>query len=177
MLLEYYKQRLKRSIKNQRTGEILLGILSFTECIISPISPLFLMLPLCFKYPNLKYRYLYVATVFSTLGAICGYIAGAIFIEYLQPYIYSAEVIEGLEKAQKMFLAYGGLTLLISSITVIPFKLFAITSGILKYPLYKYILYTLISRLLHFYMAIIGIDLLKIIGQKLVHYKRKLTKA
>lgn len=138
-----------------------------------PVTPLILIAPLCIKYPQKKRRYVYLATGYSVLGAILGYMIGLAILNNTQFYVQKLHLADGLSKAGELFLDYGGLTIFISSITVIPFKLFAITSGALKYPIYKFIIYTAVARFIHFYIAIVGIELFTALFQKIVSYIKR----
>lgn len=150
--MKLFKQRLffEKAHSLNKLGVSLLMVTAFFECIISPITPLLFLFPLCIKYPS-KWMYFVVwTTVFSVMGALLGYVFGGYLFEWIIPIIERFEWQEGLAQARQLYLKLGVFALFISSFTFIPFKFFAILSGVLNFPIYQFIFFTIIARFTHF---------------------------
>lgn len=67
----------------RKTAEVWLAIIAFVESSVFLIPADVLFLPMALARPNRAYRYALVATVFSVLGGIAGYILGHYAFEAL----------------------------------------------------------------------------------------------
>lgn len=87
-------------------------------------------------------------TIGSTLGGIVGYYigkkGGRPVIDKVGPYLFVTE--DKVLRAEKAFSKYGGWTILVARlIPFVPFKVFSITSGILKFDAKTFAIFTLIG--------------------------------
>ncbi len=104
-------------------------------------------------------------TIGSTLGAAVGYYiglkGGRPIVDKIGPYLFVTQ--EKVQKAEKAFSKYGGWTILVSRlIPFIPFKVFSITSGILKFDFKTFIIFTFIGTIPRaFLLAWIGNEIVK----------------
>jgi len=106
-------------------------------------------------------------TIGSTLGAMVGYFiglkGGRPVIDWIGPYLFITQ--ERVLNAEKKFAKYGYLTVLGSRLVpFIPFKVFSITSGILKFPFYTFVIFTFIGTIPRAFI-------LAWIGSQIVNYK------
>lgn len=109
----------------------------------------------------------FFGTIGSTLGAIVGYYigkkGGRPVVDKLGPYLLVTP--EKVRKAEKAFSKYGGATVLVSRlIPFIPFKVFSITSGILKFDFKTFVAFTFIGTIPRAFM-------LAWLGNEIVKYK------
>ncbi|MFH0835631.1 MAG: DedA family protein [Candidatus Micrarchaeota archaeon] len=89
-------------------------------------------------------------TIGSTLGAAVGYYIGKLggrpVVDKIGPYLFVTN--DRVLKAEQKFKKYGGWTILVSRlIPFIPFKVFSITSGILKFDFKTFIAFTFIGTI------------------------------
>ena len=99
-----------------------------------------------------------IATVFSVLGGILGYFLGSLFLEFsmsiIEFYKYENKVFELQNKLSNKagFVFWIG-TLFLAGFSPLPYKVFTITSGFIDFNLYMFILISLISRGLRFFIV------------------------
>ncbi|MBI4361508.1 DedA family protein [Candidatus Micrarchaeota archaeon] len=87
-------------------------------------------------------------TIGSTLGGVVGYYigkkGGRPVVDKVGPYLLVTQ--DKVMRAEKAFGKYGGWTILVARlIPFVPFKVFSITSGILKFDLKTFTVFTLIG--------------------------------
>ncbi|MDP2717520.1 MAG: DedA family protein, partial [Candidatus Micrarchaeota archaeon] len=87
-------------------------------------------------------------TIGSTLGGMVGYWigrkGGRPIVDKIGPYLLVTP--QKVEKAEKAFSKYGGGTILVARlIPFVPFKVFSITSGILRFDFKTFSIFTLIG--------------------------------
>lgn len=104
-------------------------------------------------------------TLGSTLGAMVGYYigkkGGRPVVDEIGPYLLVTP--EKVQRAEKAFSKYGGATVLVSRlIPFIPFKVFSITSGILKFDFKTFVVFTFIGTIPRaFLLAYLGNEIVK----------------
>ena len=99
-----------------------------------------------------------IATIFSVLGGIFGYFLGSMFLEFsmtiIEFYNYEEKVFELQDKlSNKTGLVFWIGTLFLAGFTPLPYKVFTITSGFIGFNIYLFILISLISRGLRFFIV------------------------
>lgn len=128
-----------------------LGIFSFFESIIIPIPADPLMMAVCASRPKASLNAFLWTVIGSLLGATVGYFLGLYFSGFVQSlllkYLISLEqwdyLIETFAKGAFLFVFIGGFTPL-------PFKVFAVTAGILNGAFLPFILGAAVGRSLRF---------------------------
>ena len=144
-------------LASHKSSNFYLGLISFIESSFFPIPPDVMIIPMVIaKRKNYKKIFL-IASIFSVLGGIFGYFIGSFF------YDLSLSVIEfyGYEnKVEKLkyslstgegFLAWLSI-LFLAGFTPLPYKAFTIASGLIGFNLLLFILVSLISRSLRFFI-------------------------
>lgn len=122
---------------------VILGIMTFFESVFSPLPPDPLLIAMALLSPNQAILFGVICTIFSVLGAVFGYGLGIWFGKPLLSKMISGSLID---KAEVFFNRYGVWAILIAAFTPIPYKVFAILSGILQLNMKKFLIASLIGR-------------------------------
>ena len=122
---------------------VILGIMTFFESVFSPLPPDPLLIAMALLSPNQAILFGVICTIFSVLGAVFGYGLGKWFGTPLLSKMISESLID---KAEDFFNRYGVWAILIAAFTPIPYKVFAILSGILQLNMKKFLIASLIGR-------------------------------
>lgn len=120
-----------------------LGVSSFIESIFFPIPPDPLLIAMSLRSPSLAIWFAILVTVTSVLGAIVGHWLGGRFGRPLLLKIVSEHKVDTVER---MFQRYGAWAILVAAFTPIPYKVFAITAGILEMDRKTFIIASIIGR-------------------------------
>ncbi|MCC8437747.1 VTT domain-containing protein [Brevibacillus sp. M2.1A] len=129
-------------------GYLGMFIHSFADAVIFPVPAFFLQVPLSLVDPS---QALWIATVgyiACLIGTPVGYLIGKVLGKSV---LYKILKKEWIDSATEMFQKKGEVAIFIGSFTPIPFKVFTIMSGCLKFPLWKLIGYAAIGRAVKFY--------------------------
>ncbi len=109
-----------------------LAVNSFIESIFWPIPPDVMLAPMCLARPNRAWHYATITVITSVAGAVIGYYLGYLIYD---PYI--ANLIELLNYGEAMAtvrqwftMEYGILMIFVGAFTPIPYKVIAVTTGV-----------------------------------------------
>ena len=139
----------------------LLGALSFIEASFFPIPPDVMLIPMVLMNPSRAWLFALVATAFSVLGGIFGYIIGTFSYEHIaEPLLYSlgkeAQMVDFSNKYNEI----GFWAVITAGISPIPYKVVTIMSGAtnLNFAVFlgasmasRGVRFFLVAGLLHFY--------------------------
>ena len=108
----------------------LLGAVSFIQASFFPIPPDVMLIPMVLMNPSRAWLFALVATAFSVLGGIFGYIIGAFSYEHIaEPLLYSlgkeAQMVDFSNKYNEI----GFWAVITAGISPIPYKVVTIMSG------------------------------------------------
>ena len=108
----------------------LLGAVSFIEASFFPIPPDVMLIPMVLMKPSRAWLFALVATAFSVLGGIFGYIIGTFSYEHIaEPLLYSlgkeAQMVDFSNKYNEI----GFWAVITAGISPIPYKVVTIMSG------------------------------------------------
>ena len=117
-----------------------------------------MIVPMVLAKKEEYFRIFLVATIFSVLGGVFGYFLGSLFLEFsmsiIEFYNYEDKVFELQEKlSNKAGLVFWIGTLFLAGFTPLPYKVFTITSGFIGFNIYIFIIISLISRGLRFFVV------------------------
>ena len=122
---------------------VVLAATAFTESIFFPIPPDPILIGMSLVQPKAALLFAVIATVASVAGAVAGHWLGKRFGRpALDKFVSSDKV----EKVEALFTRYGVWAIVIAAITPIPYKVFAVTAGVLNMPQLPFILASLIGR-------------------------------
>ena len=154
-----YKKLYLKSLKlaSHKSSETYLAIISFIESSFFPIPPDVMIVPMVLAKKEEYVKIFLIATIFSVLGGILGYFLGSLFLEFsmsiIEFYNYEDKVFELQDKlTNKAGLFFWIGTLFLAGFTPLPYKVFTITSGFIGFNLYIFIIISLISRGLRFFI-------------------------
>ena len=135
-------------------AENILGVVSFAESSFFPIPVDVMLAPMALAKQNKAWRFAFIATITSVLGAIFGYFIGALFFDAIgQQLINTMGWQEKFNAVEKGFSDYGVWIILIASFTPFPYKIVTISSGIFGVALLPFILLSLIGRGARFFLV------------------------
>jgi membrane protein YqaA with SNARE-associated domain len=123
-----------------------LGGLSFAESSFFPIPPDVLLAPMCIANPPKWWRLALLTTAMSVVGGLLGYLLGALFFDWLTPWIERMGYLPAMEKARAWFTEWGFWAVFIAGFSPIPYKAFTITAGALGMPLMPFVLASACGR-------------------------------
>ena len=155
-----FKKLYNKSIElaSNRRSNIYLGIVSFIESSFFPIPPDVMVVPMVLAKKSSYLKIFLIATVFSVFGGIFGYLIGYLFIDLamyvIEFYNYENKVLKlkmDLSQGSGMVIWLG--TLFLAGFTPLPYKVFTITSGLIGFDIMAFVIISLISRGLRFFLV------------------------
>jgi len=155
-----YKKLYLKSLElaSHKKSEFYLAFVSFIESSFFPIPPDVMIVPMVMAKKEKFIRIFLNATIFSVLGGILGYFIGFIFSDLAMTvvdfYNYEGKVNDLKSKLTEGSGIYIWLfTLFLAGFTPLPFKVFTITSGLIGFNILIFILISLMSRGLRFFIV------------------------
>ena len=176
MLKKLYDKSI--DIASSKKSISFLGFISFIESFIFPIPPDVLIIPMTIAKRKEWLRIATIATTCSVLGACLGYLIGYIFFNEIGVKIFELYGVDNTSFLKEKVSSEGGavawMTLLaIAGFSPVPFKLLTITSGFVHFNFLYFVIVSLITRGLRFFIIAFlignfGTTMKKIIEKKLV---------
>jgi len=135
-----------------------LAIESFIESSFFPIPPDVMIVPMVVAKKNEYIRIAAIATIFSVLGALFGYLIGYIFFNEIGFKIFEIYGYENPNFLKEKFSSKGGFIswlgiLFTAGFTPLPFKLLTISSGFINFNIISFIIICVITRGLRFFLV------------------------
>jgi membrane protein YqaA with SNARE-associated domain len=127
----------------------ILVINSFTESVFNPIPPDPLLIGMSVLNPNLALLYAALVTASSVIGALVGHWLG---LRFGRPLVLKFISEKKVDRVEGMFQRYGSWAVLIAAFTPIPYKVFAITAGVLEMERHPFIVASIIGRGARFFL-------------------------
>jgi len=156
MLQKLYDRCL--DLARHKFSKPILAFVSFVESSFFPIPPDVMIVPMVLAKKEEYFKVFLIATTFSVLGGVFGYFLGSLFLEFsmsiIEFYNYEDKVFKLQDKlSNKAGLVFWIGTLFLAGFTPLPYKVFTITSGFIGFNLYMFIIISLISRGLRFFIV------------------------
>src|SRR3989338_8144642 len=126
-----------------------LFVVAFMESSFFPIPPDLLLIPLALAMPQLALFYAAVATAGSVLGALLGYYIG---LKGGRP-VLKKIANKKIGRVEHYFSRYGDWAIGIAGFTPIPYKIFTIAAGAMRYSISKLLVVSVISRGARFFLV------------------------
>ena len=141
-----------------KSSKYYLAVVSFIESSFFPIPPDIMVVPMVISKKKDFFKIFFIATIFSVLGGILGYFIGAFFFEIgmkiMNFYNYEDKLINFKNDLinSEGFYAWLGI-LFLAGFTPLPYKVFTISSGLIGFNIIIFILISLMSRGLRFFIV------------------------
>tara|TARA_B100001057_G_scaffold446658_1_gene485408 strand:- start:182 stop:781 length:600 start_codon:yes stop_codon:yes gene_type:complete len=155
MLQTLYKKCL--ALASHKSSNFFLGLVSFVESSFFPIPPDVMIIPMVIAKKTSYLKIFLIASIFSVLGGIFGYMLGAIFFDIsmnvIEFYGYENKINNlkiSLSKGEG-FIAWLSV-LFLAGFTPLPYKVFTIASGLIGFNLFIFIIISMVSRSLRFFI-------------------------
>ena len=140
-----------------KSSNFFLGVISFIESSFFPIPPDVMIIPMVIAKKKSYLKIFLIASIFSVLGGIFGYMLGAVFLDIamniIEFYGYEKKIINlknNLSQGEG-FLTWLSI-LFLAGFTPLPYKAFTIASGLIGFNILIFIIVSLISRSLRFFL-------------------------
>ena len=135
-----------------------LAIVSFIESSFFPIPPDVMIIPMVIAKKQHFIKIALIATIFSVLGGLFGYLIGYVFFNEIGFKIFQFYGYENVNVLKEMFSSKQGMfswfgLLFVAGFTPIPFKILTITSGFIHYNIFVFILTCVFTRGLRFLLV------------------------
>ena len=156
MFQTLYKKCLE--LAAHKSSNFYLGLVSFIESSFFPIPPDAMIIPMVIAKKKEYLKIFLIASIFSVLGGIFGYLIGYLFFDlamYVIEFYGYQDKVENLKLSMSKgsgFLAWLSI-LFLAGFTPLPYKAFTISSGLIAFNLPIFIIVSLISRSLRFFIV------------------------
>ena len=156
MFKTLYKKCL--SLAAHKSSNFFLGVVSFVESSFFPIPPDVMIIPMVIAKKKNYLKIFLIASIFSVLGGIFGYLIGYLFFDlamYVIEFYGYQDKVQNLKFSMSQgsgFLAWLSI-LFLAGFTPLPYKAFTISSGLIAFNLPVFIIVSLISRSLRFFIV------------------------
>tara|TARA_B100001093_G_scaffold265971_1_gene254394 strand:+ start:30 stop:620 length:591 start_codon:yes stop_codon:yes gene_type:complete len=143
---------------SHKSANFYLGLVSFVESSFFPIPPDVMIIPMVITKKKEYVKIFLIASIFSVLGGIFGYLIGYLFFDlamYVIEFYGYQEKVENLKLSLSQgsgFFAWLSI-LFLAGFTPLPYKVFTISSGLISFDLTIFIIVSFISRGLRFYVV------------------------
>ena len=140
-----------------KSSNFFLGVVSFVESSFFPIPPDVMIIPMVIAKKKSYLKIFLIASIFSVLGGILGYMLGALFLDMamsiIEFYGYENKVssLKSSLSQGEGFLTWLSI-LFLAGFTPLPYKAFTIASGLIGFNILIFIIVSLISRSLRFFL-------------------------
>ena len=156
MFTQLYNKCLK--LAAHKNSNYFLGTVSFIESSFFPIPPDIMIAPMAIAKKDEFIKIFLIATFFSVLGGIFGYVIGSYFLDFamkiVEFYNYEDKMIEIKDSLSQGDGFYAWLAVLfLAGFTPLPYKVFTISCGLIGFNLVTFILISFISRGLRFFIV------------------------
>ena len=156
MFIQLYNKCLK--LAAHKNSNYFLAAVSFVESSFFPIPPDVMIAPMAVARKDDFFKIFMIATIFSVLGGMLGYIIGAYFFDFalnivsFYNYDKKVEVLKNALTQSEGFYTWLAI-LFLAGFTPLPYKVFTIVSGLIGFNFLIFILISLISRGLRFFIV------------------------
>ena len=156
MFQTLYKKCLE--LAAHKSSNFYLGLVSFIESSFFRIPPDAMIIPMVIAKKKEYLKIFLVASIFSVLGGIFGYLIGYLFFDlamYVIEFYGYQDKVENLKFSMSQgsgFFAWLSI-LFLAGFTPLPYKAFTISSGLISFNLPVFIIVSLISRSLRFFIV------------------------
>lgn len=130
-------------------GLAIFALVTFLNSSLLPISPYFLLIPLCLAKPQRWFLYSFIAITASILGGYLMWILGFFFWDIFYAFAIDYLPFLPLDKVPQIAQEYSGATfwsVVIASISPVPYKVVALACGLAHVNLWDFTIASIIGR-------------------------------
>ena len=156
MFQRLYKKCLK--LAAHKSSNFYLGLVAFIESSFFPVPPDVMIIPMVIAKKREYIKIFLIASILSVFGGIFGYLIGYFFFDlakYVIEFYGYQDKVENLKSSMSQgsgFLMWLSI-LFLAGFTPLPYKAFTISSGLIAFNLPVFIIVSLISRSLRFFIV------------------------
>jgi len=130
----------------------------FYRKLFFPVPPDVMIVPMVIAKKQHFIKIALIATIFSVLGGIFGYLIGYVFFNEIGFKIFQFYGYENVNVLKEMFSSKQGMfswfgLLFVAGFTPLPFKILTITSGFIHYNIFTFIFTCIFTRGLRFFLV------------------------
>jgi membrane protein YqaA with SNARE-associated domain len=130
----------------------LLGV-AFIESSFFPIPPDVLLIPMMLAQPRQAWRLAAFCTLASVIGGLLGYAIGYFLFDAIgRPLLEFYHAMGSYDALKAAFGRWGVWIIIVKGMTPIPYKLVTIASGVAHFDLVAFVLASVVSRSLRFFL-------------------------
>ncbi len=131
-----------------------MAVVSFAESSFFPIPPDVMLVPMVLARRDQAWLIATVCTLSSVLGGILGYAIGYFLYDSVGQWLMRVYgMSDGIEEFRRWYAEWGSAIILVKGLTPIPFKLVTIASGFAGYDLFLFVVLSIITRGLRFFLV------------------------
>lgn len=134
-------------------AERYLGALSFAESSFFPIPVDVMLAPMCLAEREKWIRYAVIATVFSVLGGLGGYLIGWGMFEAIEPWLRESAYWDKFVAAREWLDEYGVLVIFAAGFSPFPYKVITIAAGVAAVNLPAFFIGSVVGRAARFFLV------------------------
>ena len=156
MFSNLYKKCL--NLAAHKSSKYYLALVSFVESSFFPIPPDVMIIPMVISKKKDFIKIFLITTCFSVLGGILGYLLGVFFFDVAMQIMTFYDYEENFINLKNNLIVSEGFyswlgILFLAGFTPLPYKVFTITSGIIEFNIFIFVLVSFISRGLRFFIV------------------------
>ena len=152
-----YEKIFARSIDffSQKNSRIYIYLISFIESIFFPIPTDIFLIPYVLAKKNEYLKICIFVTTFSVLGGLFAYYIGFFIWNKISPILteISPNFIFKLNQFNEKFYEVGIILIIIGGFSPFPYKIICLGSGIVGINIFQFIIFSLLSRFLRFFLV------------------------
>ena len=138
---------------HDRARYYLAGV-SFAESSFFPIPPDVMLISMGLAVPKSVWQYAWIATLFSVLGGMFGYVIGVYAMVWIEPYLLQSSYAPSYEHIKHWFDASSLSMVIFAGFSPFPYKLFTVTAGAMHLSfLYPFVFGSLLGRGARFFLV------------------------
>jgi len=156
---------------NSKYAESIFAFIAFIESVIAPIIIDPFLIALILAKRERWIRYTIIATVFSVIGGLAGYLIGFLFYDFIGRFVIELYGLQDYFKEITLKINDSAFAfVLLGALTPIPYKLVAIASGLVELNLMTFLVASIIGRVLR--MGMVGFATYAL-GERAMPFLRK----
>jgi membrane protein YqaA with SNARE-associated domain len=131
----------------------ILGAVSFAESSFFPCPPDIMLIPMALARPERAWFFATICTLTSVAGGLLGYLIGSVLYDSVGVWLVGLYGYgDKMEAFRAAYAQYGAWIILLKGLTPIPYKLVTIASGFAGFNIGLFVLMSVISRGMRFYL-------------------------